>query len=244
MSFLDWLSAWANVPFAIAGLATLLFAVVQASGLLGLLAGGGDADAEGDVDADADVEADVDADVDADADAEADGDADGDTESDSGSAGGSPSLAGMILAPLAIGRVPVTLTAQSFSMTFALAGLAINAPWAEASALPLYTLAWTLPCSMLAGYAASSLVARIALPIVDDRRHAATARKDMVGAIGVVISSGVSPDFGEVRVRDRTGHDVRLVVKLAPRSRPLVEREEIVIVDVDERGTPHVSALH
>jgi hypothetical protein len=47
-----------------------------------------------------------------------------------------------------------------------------------------------------------------------------------------------------VRVRDKSGHDVRMVVKLAPRSRDLEEREEAVIVDVDERGTPRVTALH
>jgi hypothetical protein len=64
-----------------------------------------------------------------------------------------------------------------------------------------------------------------------------------VGAIGVVISSRVTGEFGEVRVRDKSGHDVRMVVKLAPRSRDLEEREEAVIVDVDERGTPRVTAL-
>lgn len=243
MSFLEWMSAWANVPFATAGSATLLFAAVQASGLLGLLAGGGgDADAGADVDADADVDAEADADADGDADS--DGDDAGGARGGVRAAGGGPTWTGGLLAPLAIGRVPVTLTAETFSMTFAVSGLVLNAVWAHAAEVPLYTLAWTLPSAAVLGYAGAALVARIALPIVDDRRHAATTRGEMIGAIGVVISSRVTDAFGEVRVRDKSGHDVRIVVKLAERSRELAEREEAVIVDVDERGTPRVTALH
>jgi hypothetical protein len=238
VSFFEWISSWANVPFAIAGLATLLFGAVQASGLLGLLAGGGDAEGDADSDGDADVEADVHAEAEGDVDADGEGE---DAEGESSST--DASLPGMVLAPLAIGRVPVTLTAQTFAMTFAVVGLCLNAMWTHAASVPLFTLGWTLPAAGLLGYGAAALVAKIALPIVDDRRHAATTRNELVGAIGVVISSRVTGEFGEVRVRDKSGHDVRMVVKLAPRSRDLEEREEAVIVDVDERGTPRVTAL-
>ncbi|MDQ3035203.1 MAG: DUF1449 family protein [Myxococcota bacterium] len=225
MSSLDWLAAWPNVPFTIVGAATLAFALLQASGALGLL-GGGDADA----DVDADVDADADADVDADGDADANGGA------------AHPSVSAALLAPLAIGRVPLTLTAEIAGLSFAVTGLALNAPFfSDPSGAPLISLAWTLPASALIGYAAAALAARVLAPIVDDRPHAATSRRELVGTIGVVISSRVSDAFGEIRVRDRSGHDVRVVCRLAPECREIAEHEEAVVVDLDERGTLFVA---
>lgn len=203
---LDWLAAWPNVPFTIVGGTTLLFALVQASGVLSLLAGDGEADA----------------------------DADG--GHDAGSIGAA------LLAPLAIGRVPLTWTVQTAGLAFALSGLAMNVAWLEMGLpTPLVSLAWTLPGAALLAYGTAALVARVVAPAVDDRPHAATSRRALVGSIGVVISSKVSEEFGEVRVRDRSGHDVRVVCKLAPGSRPLAEREEAVIVDCDESGTLFVA---
>ena len=223
MSLLHWLSAPANVPFTIAALATLLFGAIQASGVMGLFGGHHESDA----DADADVDGDV------------DGDADGDADSDA-----APSLGDALFAPLAIGRVPLSFTAQTFSISFAASGLVMNAVFLRDAAVPLITLAWTTPGALLIGYFAASLAARLALPVLDDRAQAATNRHQLVGAIGVVISTTVNEEFGEVRVRDRSGHDVRLIVKLAPHSRVLREREEAVIVDLDESGTLFVAPLH
>lgn len=230
MSLLQWLAAPANVPFTIAALATLLFGAIQASGVMGLF--GGDADSDADVDGDADVDAD------ADVDGDADGDADADAE------GEAPSFADALLAPLAIGRVPLSFTAQTFSISFAASGLVMNAVFLRDAAVPLVTLGWTTPGALLIGYFAASIAARLALPVLDDRAQAATNRHQLVGAIGIVISTTVSEEFGEVRVRDRSGHDVRLIVKLAPHSRVLREREEAVIVDLDEGGTLFVAPLH
>ena len=227
MSLLHWLAAWANVPFTIAALATLLFGFIQASGVMGLLGGGEDAESDADVDADADV----------DGEAEVDGDADMDGDADA------PSFADAMLAPLAIGRVPLSFTAQTFSISFAASGLVINA-FFLGGPVPLLTLAWTLPSALFFGYFAASVAARLALPVLDDRAQAATNRHQLVGSIGVVISTTVNEEFGEVRVRDRSGHDLRLIVKLAPHSRVLREREEAVIVDLHEGGTLYVAPLH
>jgi hypothetical protein len=82
---------------------------------------------------------------------------------------------------------------------------------------------------------------------VDDKAQAATKRSALVGSIATVISRQVTEEFGEVRIRDRSGHDLRLVVKLAREVgreiASLREGQEVLVVDVDDRGTPLVSAL-
>ncbi|AKF11370.1 hypothetical protein DB32_008519 [Sandaracinus amylolyticus] len=216
---LDWLSSWANVPFTVAGGATLLFALVQASGVLGLL--GSDDDGDADTDADGD------------------GDADG-HEADAGHGSALEALLG----PLAIGRVPLTLTVESAGLAFAIAGLVINSAYlSDPAGPPLVSLAWTLPSALLVGYGAAALVARVLAPIIDDRAQAATSRRELVGTIGVVISSRVSEEFGEVRLRDRSGHDVRVVCRVAPGTRELAERDEAVVVECSEDGTLFVAAF-
>ncbi|UJR85143.1 OB-fold-containig protein [Sandaracinus amylolyticus] len=220
MSVLDWLSSWANVPFTVAGGATLLFALVQATGVLGLLGGHDDGDADGH--------------------AEGDGDGDADGHADAGHGSALEALLG----PLAIGRVPLTLTVESAGLAFAIAGLSINSTYLDHPAgPPLVSLAWTLPIALLVGYGGAALVARVLAPIVDDRAQAATSRRELVGTIGVVISSRVSAEFGEVRLRDRSGHDVRVVCRVAPGTRELAERDEAVVVECSDDGTLYVAAF-
>jgi hypothetical protein len=219
VSLFHWLAAWPNVPFTIVLTTTVLFVIVQASGVLGML-GGADMDAETEADADADSDADQDV-------------------------GAAPSLARALISPLGIGRIPLTLTIEVAGVLFGSAGLALNAPFiASAGGPPLISLAWTVPAGLIAAYGGSALLARLLTPIVDDRAQAATTRRELIGLAGTVISSRIDRDFGEVRIRDRSGHDLRVVCRLAPAEpKPLDEHEECVIVDVDDRGTPHVAAL-
>lgn len=220
MSVVQFFSATANLPFVFALGVSVLFVVLQWSGLLGLL--GGDGDADGDADADA---GEVDADGDADADAD-------DADADDADAGG------------AMLRLPLTVRGPIAAIAFAIVGFALNALlYAEAPSLPLLTLAWTLPIGVVAGLGASKLVARVLAPIMDDRKNAAPERKSLVGRIGTVISTGVSADFGEVRIKDESGHLLRLVVKLAEREESAREGDEVVVVDLDDRGTPRVAPL-
>ncbi len=239
MNVWDYLVAWPNVPFTIAVGATLLFAAVQASGLMGLL--GGDADA--DADADADVDGDVDADADADADADGDGDADHDADADDAGENWALKLG----SAFGMGRLPTTLLAQVFFVVLGVGGLLMNVPFVSVGTIPLWTLLYTLPASALIALGADAAMTRVLAPIVDDKAQAATKRSALVGSIATVISRKVTEEFGEVRIRDKSGHDVRLVVKLAKdggrTAAPLLEGQEVLVVDVDERGTPIVSAL-
>lgn len=247
MNVWDYLVAWPNVPFTIAVGATLLFAAVQASGLMGLLGGDadGDADADADVDGDVDADADVDGDVDADADADTDGDGDADHDADADDAGESWAL--KLGSAFGMGRLPMTLLAQVFLVVLGVSGLLMNLPFVSSGVIPFWTLLYTLPASALCALGADAAMSRVLAPIVDDKAQAATKRSALVGSIATVISRKVTEEFGEVRIRDKSGHDVRVVVKLAKdggrTAASLLEGQEVLVVDVDERGTPLVSAL-
>lgn len=233
MTVWEFLVAWPNVPFTIAVGATLLFALVQASGLAGLLGGGG-GDAEGDADADGDVDGDADADADGDSDADGDAD-DADGESWALKLGSS----------FGMGRLPMTLLAQVFLVVFGVSGLLVNVTFVSTGAIPFWTLFYSLPVATLVALTADATMTRVLAPIVDDKLQAATKRSALVGSIATVISRQVTEEFGEVRIRDRSGHDLRLVVKLAKdgAGATLREGQEAVVVDVDDRGTLLVSPL-
>ena len=228
MTALHFLFAWANAPFTIALGVTILFAMLQASGLLGLLAG--DAD-----DHDVDVDHEVDADADADHDVDHDHDADG--EDDSG-------IGAILFGPLGIGKIPFSLIWQAYAIVFSITGLALNVHAADASGtVPLLTLAWTIPTSLVTGYAAVAALARVLGPILSSKAQEATSRAELVGQIGTVISTRVSPEFGEVRVKDKSGHELRVICKLADGVRVASEHEQVVFVDYDDEQGLRVSPL-
>ncbi len=236
MTVWDYLVAWPNVPFTVAVGATLLFALVQASGLAGLIGGhdadGGDADADADADVDGDVDADADADGDTDSDADGD-DADGEN------------WAVKLGSSFGMGRLPLSLLVQVFLVVFGVCGLLLNVAFVSSGAIPFWTLFYSLPIATLVALASDAAMTRVLAPIVDDKLQAATKRSALVGSIATVISRQVTEEFGEVRIRDRSGHDLRLVVKMAKdgAGEALREGQEVLVVDVDARGTPLVSAL-
>jgi membrane protein implicated in regulation of membrane protease activity len=109
---------------------------------------------------------------------------------------------------------------------------------------PPASLAWTVPLALLVGYCVVALVARILGPILSSKDQEATSRANLVGQIGVVISSRVDHDFGEVRIRDKSGHDVRVICKLPQgTSTAVAEHASVVVVDCDERGDLLVEPL-
>lgn len=235
MPLLEFLIAWANTPYTVVLGTTGLFALLQASGLLGLL-GGADHDGGDDVDGDHDVgghEADHDA---TGTDHEADHDADGGEDERA-------NFAHAVLAPLGVGRLPFSLVWQVYGAVFALSGLTANAHYVERpGGPPLVSLAWTMPLALSVAYAAVSGLARLLRPIVADERANATRRAELVGQMGIVISTRVDEAFGEVRFRDKTGHDVRLVVRLAPGHAAAREGEKVVVVE-HENDELYVAAL-
>jgi membrane protein implicated in regulation of membrane protease activity len=220
MPVVAFLVAWANVPFGVALGISLVFAVLSWSGALSLLGGAGDGD--GDADHDGDGEHDGDADHDAD---DSDGD---DDEVDDGKG-----VVALVLAPLGIGKVPLSVLWQSFAVVFAVTGYAANARYIATGAVPLRSLAWTLPLALIVAYGVVALLARLLKPLFSSETSEASSRSDLVGQVGVVISRRVTEEFGEVRFRDKTGHDVRLVCALDEGTRPASEGEKVVVVGVD-----------
>jgi hypothetical protein len=221
--------AWGNVPFAVAGGIGGAFALLQLTGVLGLLAGGDDGH-------DGDTEHDVDADHDA------GGDSDPDHDHDDG---GGRSWASSALAPLGFGKIPLSVIWQTFAFIFAVTGFALNLRYLQAGGPPISSLAWTVPSAALTGYAVVAIVAWLLEPVLSSEEHQATRRAALVGQMGVVISSKVDGEFGEVRIRDKTGHDLRVVCKLAKGARSVpTERHSVVVVEYDEaRGELFVEPL-
>ncbi len=232
MSVLAFLVAWANAPFSIAAGVVAIFALLQVTGLLGVL-GGGDADH-----VDHDLDADVDADVDHDVDPDADGDHD--------DAGADRGWGAIAFGPLGAGKIPLSVIWQTFALVFAATGFGLNLRYlTEGSRPPLYSLAWTFPLAFVLAYVAVAVVARVLGPVLSSKDQEATGRAQLVGQVGVVISSRVDQDFGEIRIRDKSGHDVRVICKLSRASaRPASEHENVVVVDYDEgRGDLLVERL-
>ncbi len=56
-----------------------------------------------------------------------------------------------------------------------------------------------------------------------------------MGHAGVVISSRIDAEFGEVRLKDKTGHTLRVICRTRD-ERPIPEGREVVIVDWDREG--------
>jgi membrane protein implicated in regulation of membrane protease activity len=215
MSFFSSLIAWANAPFTVALGVAVLFAMLQVTGMLGLLAGGDDHDGDHDADTGHDVDGDHDA------------DADGDHESEHADALHS------LLGALGVGRVPLSILWQTYAIAFALTGLAMNAVYlGRHGALPLVTLAWTLPTAMVTGFVVTRALGRSLGRLLANPEQEATSRRQLVGQAGVVISSKVDGEFGEVRIRDKTGHVVR-VICTTRESTPIPEGREVVVVEYD-----------
>jgi hypothetical protein len=140
---------------------------------------------------------------------------------------------------LGIGRIPSSLAWQTGAIAFAIAGWALNARWLPGGEPPPTTLLWTVPAGLVAALASLAGAARLLGPLLSPPE--ATSRSALIGREGVVISSRVTPEFGEVRIRDDLGHDLRLICALAPGAAEVGEGRAVVVVDVDD-GKPLVTA--
>lgn len=212
------LSAWGNAPFGIAFGIALVFAVLSWSGALSLLAGdhAGD-EAEG---------------HDGDADGDGDGDGDGDDTDDADDADddGARGTASQVLGAFGFGRLPTSLLWQSFAIVFGVTGVAVNTRYLHEGALPLRSLLVSVPVALLAAFVVVALLARFVGPVLAADATLASSRDELVGHVGTVISTTVTADFGEVRFREKNGHDVRLVCALDEGSRIAREGEKVVVV--------------
>jgi len=187
------------------------------TGVLGLLAGGGDHDADHDVDHD----------VDADADHDADHDVDGDADHE-------PGIGDKILVDLGVGRVPFSILWQTFAVAFGLTGLALNTLYfGRSGVLVTSSLAYSLPASLLVAYLVTRFASRLLGRVVAAPGGEGTSRKHLVGQVGVVISSRVTDEFGEIRAKDPAGHFVHLICRVREGEAPIPTGREVVIVDYD-----------
>jgi membrane protein implicated in regulation of membrane protease activity len=229
--FVSSLLAWANVPFMVALGVAVGFALLQMTGLLGLLAGGGDHDGDADHDVDGGHDADADGDADHDADADHDHDQDHDADQDEAHGFGHQLLAG-----LGVGKVPLSIIWQTYAVAFGFAGFAANTVYlSRTGALPAHNLLWTVPMATVFGYLATRLLSRGVARLVADPQQEATTRKQLVGHSGVVISSRVDGEFGEVRIKDKTGHTLRVICRTRD-EQAIPEGREVVVVDWDREG--------
>ena len=232
MQLLAFLVAGANGPFTIAVSVALLFTAVQASGLMGLLGGNDDHDhdhdgaADGDADGDGDVDGDGDADGDADHDAAHDHDDDHDDDHDGGEDDG---WMARVVGPLGVGKIPLSFIWPSYLMIFGITGLISNSAWVG-KAIPLWNLAWTVPLGLTIAYAVVAVVARFLTPVLATKEQEATTTAELSGLEGVVISRQVTPEFGEIRIRDRSGHMLRLPCRLVPGHPTVNEGQSVVVV--------------
>ncbi len=132
--------------------------------------------------------------------------------------------------------MPLSIIWQTYAVAFGFAGVTANTVYLSvAGALPALTLAWTVPGAAVFGYVMTRLLARAIGRVVADPRQEATTRKQLVGHSGVVISSKIDADFGEVRIKDKTGHTLRIICRTRD-EQPIPEGREVVVVDWDREG--------
>lgn len=231
MNDLSTLFVWANLPYIIAFTIAVVFALLQMTGILGLLVGDADHDADHDVDADADSDVDADHDVDADGDHDADHDADHDQDGGFG---------GKILVDLGVGRVPFSTLWQAFTITFGIAGLAINSlVLAPRGAIAPSSLAITIPLALLAAYALTRTLTRVLGRVLSGEHEEASSRKDLIGSTGTVISSQVTSEFGEIRITDPAGRFMHVICRIRESDPTISMGKEVVVVDYDAK-TGHI----
>jgi membrane protein implicated in regulation of membrane protease activity len=212
------LSAWGNAPFEIVFGIALVFAGLSWSGALSVFAGESDGDGDGDGD-------------------DGDGGDDGDDadDGDGDDADGARGAASHVLGALGFGRLPLSLLWQSFAIVFGVTGVAVNTRYLHEGALPLRSWLVSVPVALLVAFAVVALLARYLGPVLAADTSLASSRDELVGHVGTVISTSVTGEFGEVRFREKNGHDVRLVCSLDEGSRVALEGEKVVVVGLEPR---------
>jgi hypothetical protein len=206
---------------------------VDADADLGGDASGGDAH----VDADHDIAHDADHDVAHDADHDAAHDADhGDHEGDSAG----PGVLSLLLGMLGVGRVPLAIVWQTLFTMFGLTGVTVTTVAASLLGPPRpFFLAFSIPIALVAGSVLSASTVRGVARLIPSSSGDATRKRDLVGCTGVVISSRVDQEFGEVRLKDPLGRTLRLICHTLPGEPALPEGAEVVVVDY-ERSQGHL----
>lgn len=239
----------ANAPYTLALGVVALYVGLQVLGLFhsgdhgeGDVDAGPDAGADGHElgDADGDAEAEADADAghgDSDADADAHHDVEHDTDASAQTSSGGVIWA---LSALGVGRVPLAIVWQTFFTMFGLAGITATTVGSVLLGPPRPSfLAFSFPSALLLGAVLTASTVRGIARLVPSSSGDATRKRDLVGCTGVVISSKVDAEFGEVRLRDPQGRTLRLICRTLPGEAALPEGCEIVVAEY-ERSSGHL----
>jgi membrane protein implicated in regulation of membrane protease activity len=236
MALLATLFTWANAPYTTAILVVVFSLLFQIFGLLpwseadhALAGDAGDADGShtltGDTHHDVDAGHDVDTDHDADHHQDTDGEG--------------------VLALLGVGKVPLSIVLQTLFMMFGLVGVSATTliAWTTGHLATSY-LALSVPIALVGGLLLSMATVRAVAHVVPSVSGQAHTRRELVGQSGVVISSKVSAEFGEVRLQDPTGRTLRLVCYTSADEPLIPEGTEVLITDWDrERDRLYVTPV-
>ena len=230
------LNQWSNAPFLVMLGLVAVFVVLQAVGLVGLVAAG-----EVNIDTYHDVE--IDHDVDADADMDGDADADGDA-ADHHMPHGAGDLGHGVLSYFGVGRVPLMVLAVTFLLFTGFTGIFLNslAYVRFAGASPGWVFPAVMGTSSTAGLLATRFFSRILGRVFDLGAKGATAKHELSGKIGVVASHELGPRFGEIRVRDERGNELLVHARIEAGEAPLKLGEEVVLVDYDPESELFLAA--
>lgn len=209
MGFLESLIAWANLPFTAAIATVVGFSLLQASGLLGLLAGG-----------------------DADHGADSDHAIDGEHDHDADHADAKGAVSGL-LSTVGVGNVPTTIIWQTFAMTFGMTGVVTNTlVFGVSKDLSAAALLLSVPVALIGGFSLTSLIAKALAKVVKPPQEA-PGKRHLVGLVGVVVSGKVDEEFGEIRVKGPHGELVQLPCRVMPGEKPLSNQDLVVIASYD-----------
>ena len=246
----DWLLGWQNLifilPFSIALIYMLLYAV---SGVTF-----GDADAEHDFSAEADIDADADLDADTDIDADADFDADADVDHDvSTHAGGTgdllhasghtpdhasispePGVLKAALIWLGVGRVPLSILLMVLCLTWGVTGFLFNQSFREHFALPWQVAFVSLPAAALMSLLVTRLVVRSIDRWLPLDETTARRRHDLLGLKGTALYD-ISDKFGMVTLRDDRGELHQVPCRVADGHDPISKNHDAVLVAYNAR---------
>jgi membrane protein implicated in regulation of membrane protease activity len=102
----------------------------------------------------------------------------------------------------------------------------------------------SLPIALVSGLVLTRATANGIAKLVPSTSGKAASHKDLVGCKGVVISSRVTGEFGEVRLTDPAGRTIRLICRANEGEEEIGEGAEVVVTEWDrERDRIYVSSL-
>lgn len=211
-----------------------------------------DADAHVEVDAHADVHADVDADADvhADVDADADADVDGHAETnghDVGKAlgGHHADAAGSdrahelplywhVLGWFGLGRVPLSIVAMVFCLAWGGIGLMVNILLEPVLPRPWMAVLASLPAAMVGTSVLTGTVVRLMERWMPTTETSAQPRAKLVGAHGEALYA-IDENFGLASIRTREGDLYQVSCRVYEGREAVAKGKQVLLVDYDTR---------